>query len=346
MIDEILAQQFLDYCEDQQNLSPNTIVAYRQDLKSFMLFHQSTLESADTERETVLRYLRFLRKAKSLHPSTIQRRIATLRMCVKWIRRYEFGAPSPFDELHLTFRKPKLTPRAIDTCVLRQLLNEDDHNVQMLKHSYSEADITLLVLRILIMTGLRIGELTGLNIKDVHSQDTKIRVLGKGSRERIVYIANDELHAEFVQFLQWRRANDKPSAHLFPNRCGERLTPPAFRKRLKLLCEAKNIAPHVTPHQFRHSAATLLIENGVDIRMVQRLLGHASIATTEIYTRVSDQALEATLVRADVLTHLEPKRSKDANLHMLVPKGVIAASWTNSVESCRVPSAQHADCSS
>lgn len=133
-------------------------------------------------------------------------------------------------------------------------------------------------------------------------------MLGKGSRERIVYIANEELHAKFAHFVQWRRANDKQSAHLFPNRCGEQLTPPAFCKRLKLLCEAKNITPHLTPHQFRHSAATLLIENGVDIRMVQRLLGHASIATTEIYTRVPDQALEATLIRADILTHLEPKR--------------------------------------
>lgn len=290
-----------------------------------MLFHQGTQERTDTERETVLRYLRYLRKAKSLHPSTIQRRISTLRMCVKWRGRFELGAPSPFDGLHLTFRKPKLTPRAIDTWVLQQLLNGDDHNCHMLKRSYSKADVSLLVLRILIMTGLRIGELTGLNIKDVYSQDTKIRVLGKGSRERIVYIANDELHAEFAHFLQWRRANDKPSAHLFPNRCGERLTPSAFRKRLKLLCEAKNITPHLTPHQFRHSAATLLIENGVDIRMVQRLLGHASIATTEIYTRVSDQALEATIVRADVLTHLEPKRSKDATVHRLVSNDAIRA---------------------
>lgn len=166
MIDETRAQQFLDYCEDQQNLSPNTIVAYRQDLKSFMLLHQSTLESADTERETVLRYLRFLRKAKFLHPSTIQRSIATLRMCVKWRRRCNIGAPSPFDGLHLTFRKPKLTPRAIDTCVLQHLLNHENQNPS-LKLSYSEANITILVLRILIMIGLRIGELTGLNIKDV-----------------------------------------------------------------------------------------------------------------------------------------------------------------------------------
>lgn len=336
MIDETLTQQFLDYCEDQQNLSPNTIAAYRQDLRSFLIFHQSTTEMKDTGRETILRYLRFLRNAKSLKPSTVQRRISTLRMCPQWRRRFKLGPPSPFDGLHLTFRKPKLAPRAIDTSTLRQLLNDDDHQASF-RGSYSQTDVTLLVLRILIMTGLRIGELTGLNIKDVFNQDTKIRVLGKGSRERIVYIANDELHAEFMQFLQWRRASDKPSAHLFPNRCGERLTPPAFRKRLKLLCANKNIAPHLTPHQFRHSAATLLIENGVDIRMVQRLLGHASIATTEIYTRVSDQALQATLTRADVLTQLVSDRARAANVHRLVPKEAIAASRVKRREGARRP---------
>ena len=83
--------------------------------------------------------------------------------------------------------------------------------------------------------------------------------------------------------------------------------PPAFRKRLKLICKDKGIAPHLTPHQFRHSAATLLIENEIDIRVVQRLLGHASIATTEIYTHVSNIALQQAIARADILAHFEPE---------------------------------------
>lgn len=176
-----------------------------------------------------------------------------------------------------------------------------------------------LMLKLLIVTGLRIGELTGLNIKNVFNHDRKIRVLGKGNKERIVYVANSRLLIEFKQFMSWRRQGDKLASHLFPNRCGERLMPPAFRKRLKLLCEDKDITPHVTPHLFRHSAATLLIENEIDIRVVQRLLGHASIATTEIYTHVSDIALQRSVMRADILAHLEPEMFGERVIQMRTP---------------------------
>lgn len=342
MINETLMQQFLDFCEDQRNLSANTIAAYRQDLKAFLTFYQGTDGSDGAGQQTILRYLRYMRNAKRLKPSTVQRRLATLRQCLEWKRRFEPGAPSPFDGLHLTFRKPKLVPRAIDTGTQRQLFKNDDSGLQP-KHSFSQDQVTHLALRVFVATGLRIGELTGLNIKDVFSRDTKIRVFGKGSRERIVYIVGDDLLTEFRQFVHWRRESDKPSAHLFPNRSGERLTPPALRKRLKLLCASKNITPHLTPHQFRHSAATLLIENGVDIRMVQRLLGHASIATTEIYTHVSDRALQSTLVRADVLSRLEPNKARGANVHRFVPKEAISTIRVKSRDAHNVQSAAYAD---
>ena len=324
MIDETLVAQFLDCCEDEQNLSTNTVNAYRQDLKSFLQYHQSINVAAGSDRETVLRYLRFLRNAKSLKPSTVQRRMATLRMCLNWNRRFKPYAPSPFDGLQLRFRNPKLIPRAIDMTTLQKLFD----GCELMGSSrlpYSQADITHLILRVLLLTGLRIGELCGLNIENVFSQDAKIRVMGKGSRERIVFITNKGLRTEFAKFMSWRRATDKQSTHLFPNRCGERLTPPAFRMRLKLLCEDRGITPHLTPHQFRHSAATLLIENGVDIRMVQRLLGHASIATTELYTHVTDQALEATLARADILAYLEPTRRQIRETPKLTSEEIFSA---------------------
>ena len=319
MIDKTLSQQFLDYCEDQQNLSPNSIVAYRQDLKSFLAFYRQTFGQIETQPETVLRYLRYLRNEKSLKTSTVQRRISTLRRCLQWRRQFKCGPPSPFDGLRLTFRKPKPAPRAIDAATLQCLFMDAGLKTPS-RNSFSQEQITFLMLRLLIVTGLRIGELTGLNINDVFSLDSKIRVLGKGSRERIVYVANDSLLAEFRRFMEWRRQKEKPSCHLFPNRCGRRLTPPAFRKRLKVLSADRNIAPHLSPHQFRHSAATLLIENGVDIRIVQRLLGHASIATTEIYTHIADVALHSAISRADILTKLAPEHPENIVVQMLKPK--------------------------
>ncbi len=311
MINEFLSEQFLDYCEDQQDLSANTILAYQQDLKAFCTFLGDAYRPDEAERETVLRYLRYLRKAKCLAPSTVQRRISTLRRCLHWRRQAVTGAPSPFDGLHLAFRKPRRSPRAIDAATLQLLFAKDFGRIRH-GRSFSQEQITYLVLKLLIVTGLRIGELTGLNIKDVFSQDTKIWVMGKGSKERVVYVLNGELLVDFNRFMEWRRANAKLSDHLFPNRCGNRMTPPAFRKRLKLLSESRNITPHLTPHQFRHSAATMMIENDADIRIVQRLLGHASIATTEIYTHVTDLALQSAVARADILAWVIPEQRSAA----------------------------------
>lgn len=140
---------------------------------------------------------------------------------------------------------------------------------------------------------------------------------------------NDQLSAEFKRYMTWRRAHAKPSDHLFANRCGNRMTPPAFRKRLKLLSASRNIAPHLTPHQFRHSAATMMIENGVDIRIVQRLLGHASIATTEIYTQVTDLALQSAVARADVLSGVVPKPGFEASAKIETQKKIPCTSFRN-----------------
>ncbi len=134
---------------------------------------------------------------------------------------------------------------------------------------------------------------------------TQIRVRGKGNRERTVYVTNNRLQIDFRTYWERRSKSDDANAHLFLNSRGGRLSEPAFRKRLKQISKKLLIAPHLTPHRFRHSAATLLIEEGVDIRIVQRLLGHASISTTEIYTKVSDNSLVAAIERADTLAQVD-----------------------------------------
>ncbi|MXZ03606.1 MAG: tyrosine-type recombinase/integrase, partial [Chloroflexi bacterium] len=165
--------------------------------------------------------------------------------------------------------------------------------------------ITGLIVRLLTVTGLRIGELTSLHVCDVTGTATQIRVRGKGDRERIVYVANDRLQTDFRRFWEIRCDMAGSQAWLFTNAKGDRLTSQAFRKRLRTLSKSLRIEPHLTPHQFRHSAATMLIEEGVDIRLVQRLLGHASIATTEIYTKVSDNSLSSAVATADTLAKVD-----------------------------------------
>ncbi|MEL6800503.1 MAG: tyrosine-type recombinase/integrase [Pseudomonadota bacterium] len=154
------------------------------------------------------------------------------------------------------------------------------------------------------MTGLRISELTSVKVRDVSPDGGQILVSGKGSKERIVFVPNCDLQEAFRRHCADRTKHCSLTSPLFLNAVGRRLRSQTFRKRLRALSKRLGIEPHLTPHRFRHSAATLLIGEGTSIRMVQALLGHASLRTTEIYVRVSNAALQRALQRADVLEAL------------------------------------------
>jgi integrase/recombinase XerD len=131
-----------------------------------------------------------------------------------------------------------------------------------------------------------------------------VRIHGKGARDRVAYVSDPGLRRELGLLLQERQRIGGSCDALFVNRVGAMMKPQSVRARLRRHGREVGLSRRVTPHMLRHTAATLLIETGVDIRFVQRLLGHSSIATTEIYTHVSDEALRVTLERADVLATL------------------------------------------
>ncbi|WP_281015732.1 tyrosine-type recombinase/integrase [Roseobacter litoralis] len=173
-------------------------------------------------------------------------------------------------------------------------------------HSPSQDAVTILIIKLLIDTGLRISELTNLKVRDVSPDSGQILVQGKGSKERIVFVPNRELQEKFQRYCQARSDDGSITSPLFLNTEGRRLRSATFRKRLRTLSKRLGIEPHLTPHRFRHSAATLLIEEGIDIRIVQALLGHANLKTTKIYVRVSNHALRRALERVDILGELRP----------------------------------------
>ncbi len=251
-----------------------------------------------------------LRDHVQLSPATIRRRFVTLRSYYKWVAQNSDGHPDPFIGLRLDLKVPQRLPRPIDRPTLSILFKSAKRVVDVdpergANTALSAQQTTGLVARLLIVTGMRIGEITYLKLSDVSGACTRIRVHGKGHKERTVYVTNERLLLDFRAYWQQRTQAGPVSHFLFLNRHGTRLTEPAFRKRLRTVSKSLFIAPYVTPHQFRHSAATLLIEEGVDIRIVQRLLGHASISTTEIYTKVSDNTLVAAIERADTLAHVD-----------------------------------------
>ena len=143
-----------------------------------------------------------------------------------------------------------------------------------------------------------------LAIEDVSPDGASARVHGKGSRDRVVYVSDAPLRRALRALIEERRREGRAHGPLFLNRHGAPLKPQSIRSRLRRYARQIGLSRRVTPHMLRHTAATLLIETGVDIRFVQRLLGHSSIATTEIYTHVSDEALRITLERANILGSL------------------------------------------
>ena len=299
---------FVNACRDERGVGHHTLRAYTQDLRTFARFTQEDRLGEPLSREDILAYHRHLRDVIEAKPATIERRLSTLKSYFAWREDRNGALTSPFADLRISVRIPRRLPRPIDRYTLRAVLRVGDGPIAVRSKPSaedaapaSEIAVTLLIIKLLIVTGLRISELTNLKVRDVSPDGGQILVNGKGSKERIVFVPNRELQEDFQCFCQTRSEEGSIAAPLFLNTEGRPLRSATFRKRLRALSGRLGIEPHLTPHRFRHSAATLLIEEGIDIRMVQALLGHASLRTTEIYVRVSNHALRSALERVNVL---------------------------------------------
>ncbi len=226
--------------------------------------------------------------------------MASLKVMFRWLEREEAIPLSPFHRLDLSIRLPRCLPRALAASEMRRLLLAcerlaRDHRGVMLRF----------VVICLFATGLRVGELVGAALSDADAAGNSILVRGKGNRERRVFLPSGEAASALRGYLKRRRLLAASSERLLVTADGEEVTPQYIRRCLAQLAEHAGIKRRVTPHMLRHTAATQLIEAGVDIRFVQKLLGHASIATTQIYTQVSDMSLKATLERANTLERVK-----------------------------------------
>lgn len=286
-----LIDRYIDRCRVARRLSVHTVAAYENDLRQF----RATVEiqsklSAGAVRSCLTR----MAEDPRLSPATVRRRVASVRAFLRTVN--EALALETFGTWRLAIRMPKRLPKAISRQDLDALLKAKNGS----RHG-SAANVTSLCLSLLAATGLRISELCSLTLGQIRPQSGEITVFGKGARERIVIVANVRILSALVSHIRSLPDRDNPQAPLFLNGRGKSLSPQCLRLRLHTLRKALHLRGRITPHMLRHTAATLLLEGGVDIRFVQRLLGHASIATTQIYTHVSDTALRGALERADVM---------------------------------------------
>ena len=302
---------FVNSRRDERSLGHHTLRAYAQDLRTFARFTKARHLSAPLSKDDILAYHQHLRDELGAKPATIERRLVTLKSYYAWREERNSALPSPFADVRISVKIPRRLPRPIDREVLSAVLQAGERAIaaQSTRSANDAAPamqdgVTLLIIKLLIVTGLRISELTNVKVRDVSQDGGQILVRGKGSKERIVFVPNRELQEEFQCYYKTRSEMGSIKSPLFLNTVGRRLRSATFRKRLRALSKRLGIEPHLTPHRFRHSAATLLLEEGIDIRMAQALLGHANLKTTEIYVRVSNHALRRALERVDVLGEL------------------------------------------
>lgn len=218
---------------------------------------------------------------------------------------------NPFAKLDIHFRKPKLLPKTIPFHSIQKFLSTLYKEKELAASEYqlrcSIRDIA--VIELLFATGMRISELCSLKPSDIDLESKNILIYGKGSKERILQLGNQEVISALILYQQTFQEDIASCGYFFVNRLKHKLSDQSVRFMINRYTELAGISQHITPHMFRHSFATLMLEQDVDIRYIQQMLGHSSISTTEIYTHVSNTK------QKDILLHKHPR-----NL-MLVNKG-------------------------
>lgn len=308
----VAVDEFLRFCALERQLSAHTVAAYRADLNDFgKWMGQRTLTTAaevdarvglaeaDISAATFKDYLEDMVGARKLAAATVRRRFACLRAFFGRAATRD-GIANPLAGWRPLLPRRKRLPRTLSRSETQFLL--DGLAASTMPRGNDQAPFRIIV-RLLVATGMRVGELCRLRLDDVAPDGSVLRIYGKGARDRVAYVTDAGLRLDLRRLVESRRGSPPASsaAALLLNRHGAPLRPQSVRAKLKRLADEAGLGRRVTPHMLRHTAATLLIETGVDIRFVQRLLGHSSIATTEIYTHVSDEALRRTLERANVL---------------------------------------------
>ncbi|MDV7339590.1 tyrosine-type recombinase/integrase [Terasakiella sp. A23] len=291
-----MREQFLQNCR-RKELSAHTLRAYERDLAKFQAFCLRRDVAVEAlEASHIKDWVDDLQQA-GLSASSRRRHLACVKVFCRWLEEEGVIEVTPFHGLKLSIKLPKRLPRNIGQNHLKQVFGALDRTDPA--HSMDRQTLRL-ALELLIATGMRISELCNIKLEDIDFGACTIRVSGKGARERTAFILSDELQGLLDFYLTRRDKIPQVSARLLVTANGNGVRPDYIRRKLHQFTKEIGLTQRLTPHMFRHSAATLLLENGVDIRFVQRLLGHASLSTTEIYTHVSENSLKAALLDGNV----------------------------------------------
>lgn len=283
--------QYLHVCEFEKRLSPDTLKAYRTDLEQFATFTQSSA----VDKALLGRYAAHLNQ--HFAPRSVKRKLASIRAFYGTLEEQELIEESPFRRFHLHIIYPKELPRSIPTRTVEAILREAYGQYQATGDRWALRDI--LVLELLFDTGMRVSELCKLTPDTFQPGPNGLKLLihGKGRKERVLQIATMEVVSLAQRYLNEFSGGILDTGSILLNRRSRPLTTQGVRQIISHHIQAAAVQGHITPHMFRHTFATALLDSGVDIRYIQTLLGHSSISTTEIYTHVATGQQSAILAQ-------------------------------------------------
>jgi integrase/recombinase XerD len=296
---------YLTYCEYQRKLNSKSIKAYTIDLGQLQRYTE--FENIPTKAE-ISAYITHLHKTYS--PRTVKRKVASIHAFLNYLEFEEILYENPMKKIKTKFQIPQILPRTIPLVVIENILRVAYQELKQARTIYA-LNTTLrnvAMLELLFATGLRVSELCSLNADYVDLGNGKILIMGKGAKERMLQIGNPEVLSILRRYAEKNAMCIRETGYFFVNRLSSCISEQSVRFLIKRLCTKADIRQNITPHMFRHSFATLLLEEDVDIRYIQRMLGHSSILTTQIYTQVTVEK------QRQILTAKHPRNKLIVNM--------------------------------
>lgn len=293
-----LVTKYLLYCQFQKGLDEKTIKAYKIDLMQFSI----CAGEQEFSKEVLQDYVTNLFKRYKF--KSVKRKIASLKAFFNYLEYEGALDTNPLDKLRIKLHEPFILPRTIPLNTIDLLLKcayQKKVRFSPTVNQYRTCLRDIAVLELLFATGMRVSELCSIKPDCINLQDGTIKIYGKGAKERMLQIGNSDVLAAVREYSEAFANSIESTNCFFVNRLGRQLSDQSVRNMIRQYAKLAGIEQHITPHMFRHSFATLLLEEDVDIRYIQQLLGHSSITTTQIYTHVTLKK------QRDILTLKHPR---------------------------------------
>lgn len=308
--EDTIVEQFIKKMEVSKNLSSLTIKAYVSDLNDYMRFYGEL----NTSKEAMIDYIEHLRSKRCLKDTSIKRKIVTLNIFFNYLVEELLLENNPIDKLKFQFKKERRLPKTLSVKEVTSILKVIERKLGNFKSkfSYMQNVRDAAILDLLISTGVRICEIASLKLEDVFHNERIILIHGKGRKQRLIYISAPETWQRLKEWIRVRNSDKSiKHNHVFINRYGNQISICTIEEIFYKYRKLAKINAKSTPHYLRHTFATNLLANGADIRVVQELLGHSSISTTEIYTEVTNKRKIKALQKYNYRNKIMSERIQD-----------------------------------